>query len=243
MHIERDVKIILIFSSITGIIWFTILYFLIAITQGKNPIDDFNLIQNMIFTIIIFLTLILIGSIYSLKKEITNQIKYLEKLKDIKSTEERYVLSPYNKTGLYSIIIASVVGIIIFLILYTDFVLNPQEHHNLNTGTISMMVFVFLIILFFILFISFFTLIRRIRMPLYYCFKACPRCNGKNIHKIEYSWWGGLIGPALVHQVRCNDCGKTYNGVTGTDITKKMLIYVLISNIICTILVLLRFIF
>jgi len=62
---------------------------------------------------------------------------------------------------------------------------------------------------------------KRIRVPLYYKFKVCPRCCSNDIHKVEYFWLGGLILPTLVHQIRCKKCGKTYNGVTGTNIIKQ----------------------
>lgn len=243
MYIERDAKIILIYGSIFGIIWFTIFYTLMVFNQQTNPIDNFNTIQIMIFGILAILTFILIGSFYSLKKEITAQQKHLETLQKTITNGEQYVRIPYNKSGLYSLIVASVLGIIAFLYLYSIFILQPRENYDMqNLETVSAMIFVFLVIFIVILLASFFTLMKRIRAPLYYKFKACPRCSSNDIHKVEYSWWGGLIGPALVHQVRCKKCGKTYDGVTGTNITKRMSIYVVIIIIIFTVLVLLRYI-
>ena len=242
MYIERDAKIILIYGSIVGIIWFVVFYIMIAMSQGTNPTDTFNTIHIMIFGILAILTSILIGSFYSLKKEISSQQKYLETYQKQANIEEKYVQVPYNKSGLYSILIASVLGIIAFLYLYTVLVLQPHEYSNKNLGTFTTMVFVFLAIFIIILFASFFILMKRIRTPLYHNFKACPRCNSSDIHKVKYSWWGGLIGPALVHQVRCKKCGKTYDGVTGTDVTKRMSIYIVIMIIIFTLLVLSQYI-
>lgn len=241
MYIERDAKIILIYGSIFGIVWFTVFYTLMVFNQQTNPTDTFSTIQIMIFGILAILTGILIGSFYSLKKEIAAQQKYLE-ARQKTTTDEQYVRIPYNKSGLYSIIIASVLGIVAFLYLYSSFVLQPQTLQNQNLGTVSTMIFAFMIIFIAILLASFFTLMKRIRTPLYYNFKVCPRCSSNDIHKVEYSWWGGIIGSALVHQVRCKKCGKTYDGVTGTNIAKRMSIYVFVIIIIFTLLVLLRYI-
>lgn len=241
MYIERDAKIILIYYSIIGIVWFTAFYTLVVFNQQANPNDNFNTIQIMIFGILAILAGILIGSFYSLKKEISSQQKYLE-ARQKTTTDEQYAKIPYNKSGLYSLIIASVLGIVAFLYLYSSFVLQPQTLQNQNLGTVSMMIFAFVIIFIVILLASFFILMKRIHTPLYYNFKVCPRCGSNDIHKVEYSWWGGIIGSALVHQVRCKKCGKTYDGVTGTNITKRMSIYVFVMIIIFTLLVLLRYI-
>jgi len=243
MYIERDAKIILIYGSIKGIIWFAALFIFMAMIQSAHPNDNFNIIQIMTFGIISALALILIGSSYSLKKEISTQQKYIKEHGKAKNISEEYVKIPYNKSGLYSLIIGSLIGVIVFLYLYGIFIIQPaQEYKNQNIGVVSMMIFVFLVIFIIILVVSFFSLTKKIRTPLYYNFKACPRCSSNDINKVEYSWWGGLIGPVLVHQVRCKKCGMTYDGATGTNITKRVGRYIAIVIIIITILQLLRFI-
>ena len=71
----------------------------------------------------------------------------------------------------------------------------------------------------------------------------CPKCGGTNAEKIDYSWWGGFIGPRLVHEVRCKNCGKAYNGKTGGSVTRNVVIYTLIFTILVVLLIALKYIF
>ena len=127
--------------------------------------------------------------------------------------------------------------------MYSAFVLSPQEQTNQNLGILSTMLLVFVIIFIIILLATFYMLIKRIHTPLYYDMKACPRCKSSDIHKVEYSWWGGLIGPGLVHQVRCKKCGMTYDGVTGTNVTKRVSAFITVGLIISVIIVILRMLY
>jgi DNA-directed RNA polymerase subunit RPC12/RpoP len=43
----------------------------------------------------------------------------------------------------------------------------------------------------------------------------CPRCEGTDIKKVKYTFWGSFYGPQMFHHVRCEDCGYAYNGKTG----------------------------
>jgi hypothetical protein len=242
MYVERDAKIVLIYGSVIGIIWFVSFYILLSLNQAIIPTKNLNIVQLMMLGIITILAVILTVSVYSLKKEISSQEECLKNREKTVHTNEKYVQIPYNKAGLYSIIVSSAIGIIVFLLLYNYFILQPQELSNMNLEMLSSMILIFIIILSIVLLITFFILMRRIRMPLYYSFKACPQCGSDDIHKVEYSWWGGLIGPYLVHQVRCKKCGKTYDGVTGTNITTKIGIFFAIMIAVLTILELLTFI-
>lgn len=242
MYIERDAKIILAYGSVIGIIWFVVFYIILLQNQQIHPIDNFSTLQLMIFGILFILTALLIGSLISLKREITTQQEYLKNLPEAAVPKDKYAQIPYNKAGLYSIIIASVLGIFAFLYLYSYFFLEPQTRPNMFLGTVSTMILFFLIIFIIILLATLFALMKRIHTPLYYTYKACPRCGSDDIFRVEYSWWGGLIGPNLVHQVRCKKCGKTYDGATGTNIAKRMSIYVVIMIVIFTILIILRLI-
>jgi len=245
MYIERDAKILLIYYSIVGIVIFIALYLGILYNQQRSPNDSFAVIQIMIFSIITILTIILAGSSYSLKKEISNQQQYLQKLQQT-AGKEQIVKIPYNKGGLYSIILVSAIGIIAFLYLYNMMVLEPPTGVSFQKGaleTVSMIIFIIILILATILLITLKVLMKRIQTPLYYEYKPCPRCGSSDIHKVEYSWWGGLVGPALVHQVRCKKCGKAYDGSTGKDITRRLSIYLIIVIAILLILIILRYIF
>ena len=110
-------------------------------------------------------------------------------------------------------------------------ILQPPTDVSFQKGTletVSLILLSIILILIIILVITLKILIKRIETPIYYEYQKCPRCGSSDIHKVEYSWWGGLIGPALVHQVRCNDCGKAYDGTTGRDFTRKLIIYITI---------------
>ncbi len=55
----------------------------------------------------------------------------------------------------------------------------------------------------------------------------CPECNNRgNATRVGFTWWGGLVGPALFTHVRCNDCGTCYNGKSGKSNNTAIAIYV-----------------
>jgi phage FluMu protein Com len=44
----------------------------------------------------------------------------------------------------------------------------------------------------------------------------CPNCDARgDAHRVGFTWWGGLVGPAILCHVRCNECGTCYNGRSG----------------------------
>jgi len=245
MYLERDAKILLIYYSIYGIISLVALYLIFLSFQLKSPNENFSFIQIMIFTIICILTLIIVVSSYSLKKEISGQQEYLLNLQ--KTTSSPSIIKvPYNKSGLYSIIIASVLGLIGVLYMYTVLMFQHPSNSNISfqkgtLETVSLMFFLMIIFLIVILAITLRILMKRIQTPIYYEYKPCPRCNSSEIFKVEYSWWGGLLGPVLVHQVRCKKCGLTYDGSSGRNIKQPVTLYFIISLTIIVILIALRY--
>lgn len=244
MYIERDAKIILIYRSIIGLAFFVAFYIALLSNQPANTNDNFDVLQLMIFGILFSLSAIIFGSIFSLKREISRQQEYLKNLpQKTDFGTEKYVKIPYNKSGLYSLIVMSLLGSIVFLYLYSAFILSPQEYKNQNLGMVLTMILIFVIIFVIILLVTFYVLMKRINTPLYYDMKACPRCKSNDIHKVEYSWWGGLIGPGLAHQIRCKKCGMTYDGVSGTNITKRVSAYITVGLVISFIIVILRVIY
>lgn len=46
-------------------------------------------------------------------------------------------------------------------------------------------------------------------------FLSCPSCGSLDARKVPFTWWGGVLGPALFTHVRCQACGTQYNGKTG----------------------------
>ena len=60
----------------------------------------------------------------------------------------------------------------------------------------------------------------------------CPQCGG-NSERLNFTWWGGVLGPKILTHVKCQSCGKKYNGKTGKDNTTGIVIYSLIVGLIC----------
>ena len=54
---------------------------------------------------------------------------------------------------------------------------------------------------------------------------SCPKCNGRSISKVKYTWWGGVLGPKLLHHTKCEDCRYTFNNKTGKSNTPGIIIY------------------
>jgi hypothetical protein len=66
---------------------------------------------------------------------------------------------------------------------------------------------------------------------------TCPRCGSPNSRPVSYTWWGGVIGPKLLHHVKCLECKCAYNGKTGQLNTKGITIYTVILIAIVLVLV------
>jgi hypothetical protein len=60
----------------------------------------------------------------------------------------------------------------------------------------------------------------------------CPRCDGDQIVKVAWTFWGGALGPALFCHVKCRDCGLTYNGKTGQSNTGPIIIYSVVAALL-----------
>jgi hypothetical protein len=58
----------------------------------------------------------------------------------------------------------------------------------------------------------------------------CPQCgNHGDATRIWWTMWGGVIGPAIICHVRCNECGTHYNGKSGDSNTTAITLFVVIS--------------
>lgn len=62
-------------------------------------------------------------------------------------------------------------------------------------------------------------------------FEKCPKCSSKNAQEVRFTWWGGSLFPKMLNQVKCQTCGKIYDGETGEANTKKIMFYVVLANI------------
>ncbi len=54
----------------------------------------------------------------------------------------------------------------------------------------------------------------------------CPNCGSRgHATKVSFTWWGGIVGPAIISVVRCDRCGTAYNGKHGDYNTTRIAIY------------------
>jgi hypothetical protein len=46
---------------------------------------------------------------------------------------------------------------------------------------------------------------------------------------VSFAWWGGLLGPKLLHHVRCPQCRTEFNARTGRSNRRGITVYVLVA--------------
>ena len=63
-------------------------------------------------------------------------------------------------------------------------------------------------------------------------FAACPRCRQTGAKKVGFTWWGGIVGPAIICHVKCPYCGTAYNGKTGRSNDTAIVIYIVVTAVI-----------
>jgi hypothetical protein len=56
-------------------------------------------------------------------------------------------------------------------------------------------------------------------------FAPCPTCRATSAKRLNFTFWGGAIGPRLLNHVRCDQCGTTYNGKTGKSNLGAIVVY------------------
>jgi DNA-directed RNA polymerase subunit RPC12/RpoP len=57
-------------------------------------------------------------------------------------------------------------------------------------------------------------------------YATCPHCGSPGgADRVTFTWWGGLLGPALFNHVRCRRCQNCYNGRTGQPNTTAIAVY------------------
>jgi hypothetical protein len=54
--------------------------------------------------------------------------------------------------------------------------------------------------------------------------------------KVNCTWWGGVIGPRILNHVKCNQCGQTFNSKTGRSNTTGIIVYSVVTGVICLII-------
>jgi transposase-like protein len=60
----------------------------------------------------------------------------------------------------------------------------------------------------------------------------CPKCGSTNVQKVNYTMWGGMIGPRLLKHVKCQDCKATFNGKTGKSNSGAIALYLAVTFLI-----------
>ncbi len=63
-------------------------------------------------------------------------------------------------------------------------------------------------------------------------FAPCPSCGCTHAENIKWTIWGGLIGPKMLHHVRCHRCGTAYNGKTGKDNTAAITVFLVVGIVL-----------
>ena len=63
-------------------------------------------------------------------------------------------------------------------------------------------------------------------------YAPCPQCGQSNAKPVNYTWWGGAIGPRMMSHVKCQSCNTQYNGKTGKSNTQSIIIYNLVVFVI-----------
>lgn len=63
-------------------------------------------------------------------------------------------------------------------------------------------------------------------------YAPCPSCGNSNAQQLKFTWWGGVLGPKLLHHVKCNSCNVKYNGKSGKSNTTNIIIYAVVLGVI-----------
>jgi hypothetical protein len=67
----------------------------------------------------------------------------------------------------------------------------------------------------------------------------CPQCGSPHVQQVSFTWWGGVLGPKILHHVRCQNCRNTFNGKTGQPNTVPIIIYSVVVFFIALVLMVL----
>ena len=64
----------------------------------------------------------------------------------------------------------------------------------------------------------------------------CFRCGSTYARKVDFTWWGGLLGPKMLNHVRCVQCGQAFNAKTGRSNLAAIVLYQAIVLVVIAIL-------
>ena len=74
-------------------------------------------------------------------------------------------------------------------------------------------------------------------------YAPCPKCGAPTPKQLNFTWWGGALGPKMLTHVKCQSCGHKYNGKTGKDNTTGIVIYFAVVGLISFVLMFVAFAF
>lgn len=63
-------------------------------------------------------------------------------------------------------------------------------------------------------------------------FAPCPKCGCTFATKASFTWWGGMVGPAMFSHVNCKRCNAGYNGKNGKSNDVAIAIYISVSVLV-----------
>lgn len=63
---------------------------------------------------------------------------------------------------------------------------------------------------------------------------ACPRCGHFGAKPVSFTWWGGVIGPKMLHHTKCDNCRYKFNAKTGKSNMTAIVIYQIVGLGIAT---------
>ena len=63
-------------------------------------------------------------------------------------------------------------------------------------------------------------------------FAPCPKCRNSNAEQLNFTWWGGVVGPKILKHVKCQSCGAKYNGKSGKANTTAIVIYIAVVGVL-----------
>lgn len=61
---------------------------------------------------------------------------------------------------------------------------------------------------------------------------GCPKCGSDIVSPVKYTWWGGVLGPKMLHHTKCESCGFKYNSKTRKSNTPSIIIYSVVIFVI-----------
>lgn len=61
---------------------------------------------------------------------------------------------------------------------------------------------------------------------------SCPKCGSPFTEPVKFTWWGGLLGPKLLHHTKCSECKYRFNSKTRQSNTTGIIIYSVVIFVI-----------